>query len=184
MKPGPVLTCLAARPFMAAGIPVKTKLITPSAAQGPWGLPGTDFQTFNEVKPFFKQDLTWPSPGEQVLLHILLPFGFRCDWPNHLRCAWRLWWARRRKDRISPSGSAALASPHPLRDVYALRWKAAFSSRPPCDGADSLGLPGTAPSACPVLGYLSEAPGNSVCQSSVLPQMLETPTAGEAVTAG
>lgn len=106
---------------------------------------------FNEVKPFFKLDLTvltWRA-GVSGTSYCHLGLGCDCQITYNLsRCAWRLWWARRRKNGTSgpawprgthwalegPGGKVWAAGPSctrrlpsglqpgqptPLRDVYA-----------------------------------------------------------------
>ena len=77
-------------------------------------------------------------------------------------------------------GVRSLAGPHPPGMIMlpqaegSVRFKTLETTRV----TEPLGLPGTAPSLCRVLGHLSEAPGNSVCHPSVLPQMLRPPPQG------
>lgn len=79
----------------------------------------------------------------------------------------------------TPSQRFTARWPTPPRDVYAptggRQRLVQDSGTHPCDGADPLGLPGTACSLYPGLGPLSEAPRNSVCCPSAVPQMLRPP---------
>ena len=80
----------------------------------------------------------------------------------------KVWAAGPSCTRRLPRGSQP-GRPTPPRDDYApaggRQRSVQDSGNHPCDGADPLGLPGTAPSLCRVLGHLSEAPGNSALKT-------------------